>query len=262
MSYMDHFNAAQVKDALVQWIRYIFEANGKGCNAVIGISGGKDSTVAAALCAEALGPDHVIGVMMPDGWQKDSDDAREVIELTKICWTYVNIEKATSGILDRLDTLHTNVDSDLHDMKILPSEQTKRNLPPRIRMATLYAVAQSFHGRVINTSNLSEAWVGWSTRWGDSVGDFAPLANLTTDEIVAIGRELGLPAHLIEKAPSDGLCGKTDEDALGFSYSTLNEYIRTGVCDNADVKAKIDALHDKNYFKLCPMPEFPDYIME
>jgi NAD+ synthase len=136
------------------------------------------------------------------------------------------------------------------------STQTRINLPPRIRMATLYAISQSVNGRVSNNCNLSEDWVGYSTRWGDSVGDFAPLANLTVTEVKKIGYELGLPADLIEKVPSDGLCGKTDEDNLGFSYDTLDRYLRTGICEDTDAKAKIDTLHRKNMFKMKPIPSF------
>jgi NAD+ synthase len=140
------------------------------------------------------------------------------------------------------------------DMPI--TEQTKINLPPRVRMATLYAVSQSVNGRVANTCNLSEDYIGYSTRWGDSVGDFAPLAHLTSDEVVAIGDACGLPYELTHKIPSDGLCGKTDEDNFGFSYAVLNKYIRTGVCEDEEVKAKIDSMHKKNLFKLMPMPTF------
>ena len=124
-------------------------------------------------------------------------------------------------------------------------------------MATLYAISQTLNGRVSNNCNLSEDWVGYSTRWGDSVGDFSPLSQLTVTEVKQIGYALGLPEGLIEKVPADGLCGESDEDNLGFSYEELDRYIRTGVCENADVKKKIDALHDKNQFKMRPVPFFP-----
>jgi NAD+ synthase len=123
-------------------------------------------------------------------------------------------------------------------------------------MATLYAISQSINGRVANTCNLSEDYIGYSTRWGDSVGDFAPLANLTSDEVIAIGDACGLPYDLTHKTPSDGLCGKTDEDNFGFAYSVLNKYIKTGVCEDKKVKSKIDRMHEKNLFKLMPMPTF------
>jgi NAD+ synthase len=136
------------------------------------------------------------------------------------------------------------------------SEQTRVNLPPRIRMTTLYAVSQSLNGRVVCTDNLSESYVGYSTRWGDNVGDFSPLANLTSDEVVAIGDACGLPYELTHKVPSDGLCGKTDEDNLGFTYEVLNKYILTGECEDEAIKAKIDEKHQKNLFKLQPIPTF------
>ena len=123
-------------------------------------------------------------------------------------------------------------------------------------MATLYAVSQTINGRVANTCNLSEDWVGYATRYGDAAGDFSPLSQLTVSEVKAIGRELGLPSELVDKTPTDGLCGKTDEDNLGFTYDTLDRYIRTGEINDEDVKAKIDSMHEKNLFKLQLMPSF------
>ena len=240
---MSNFDAVKVKSDCVQWIREWFEINGKGCNAVVGISGGKDSTVVAALCAEALGKDRVIGVMMPNGYQADFMDAANVIEILDIKQYCVNIHEAVDNLLRLIHTPQL-------------TEQTKINLPPRIRMAVLYAISQSVNGRVANTCNLSEDYIGYSTRWGDGVGDFSPLANLTSDEVVAIGDVCGLPYELTHKTPSDGLCGKTDEDNFGFTYAELNKYILTGECDNEEVKVKIDNLHNKNLFKLQPIPSF------
>ena len=243
------FNAKKTKEELIQWIRDWFEVNGPGCNAIIGISGGKDSTIIAALCCEALGKDRVIGVMMPHGWQKDIDVSRNVCKHLGIKNTVADISYAVDEVLDSINLLW-GFGKDKF------SDQTLVNLPPRIRMATLYAISQTLNGRVSNNCNLSEDWVGYSTRWGDSVGDFSPLANLTVTEVKAIGYELGLPAEFIEKVPSDGLCGKTDEDNLGFSYDTLDRYIRTGVCEDAAAKEKIDRLHEKNLFKMRPIPKF------
>ncbi|MBR6897367.1 MAG: NAD(+) synthase [Lachnospiraceae bacterium] len=236
------FDAEKIKNECVEWIRAFFEENGKGCNAVVGISGGKDSSVVAALCVEALGRDRVIGVLMPNGEQADIDMAKLLVEHLEIKHYIVNIRKAFEGVV-----------------KAIPfemSEQSKVNLAPRIRMATLYAVSQSHNGRVANTCNLSEDWVGYSTRYGDSVGDFSPCSHLTVQEVKAIGRLLGLPAALVDKAPSDGLCGKTDEDNLGFTYAELDRYIRTGEIDDAAHKALIDRKHAVNLFKLRLMPAF------
>ena len=237
------FDAIKVKNEIVQWIRDWFEVNGKGCNAVIGISGGADSTVVAALCVEALGKDRVFGVLMPNGEQNDIDDSINLVNHLDIPYTLVNIHDAYYDIVNNIDLP-------------LISNQTKINLPPRIRMVTLYAVSQSVNGRVANTCNLSEDWVGYSTRYGDSVGDFSPLSNLTKTEVKEIGRVLGLPNELIYKVPSDGLCGKTDEDNLGFTYEVLDKYIRTGEIENMDTKVKIDSMHEKNLFKLQLMPSF------
>lgn len=242
---MSNFNAKDVKDRLVQWIRDFFEFNGKDCNAVIGISGGLDSSVVAALCVEALGKDRVIGVLMPDGKQTDKDMSIMLIRFLNIESYECNIRYSRLAILDEMKCNGINI-----------SEQTKINLAPRIRMSTLYAVSQSMNGRVANTSNLSESYVGWDTRYGDSVGDFSPLFNLTKTEIREIAKELNLPDKLVNKTPADGLCGKTDEEAFGFSYDVLDRYIRTGEIDDLDIKNKIDAMHNKNLFKLSPMPSF------
>lgn len=245
------FDAKNVKEEIVEWIRDWFAENGPGCSAVIGISGGKDSSVVAALCVEALGKDRVIGVMMPQRRQSDIDISEKIIKYLGIRHLTTDIGFAVDDVLDSIGNLVYGPDT--YDYFPI-SEQTRINLPPRIRMATLYAISQSLNGRVSNNCNLSEDWVGYSTRWGDSVGDFSPLSTLTVTEVKAIGYELGLPAEFIEKVPSDGLCGKSDEDNLGFSYDTLDRYIRTGKCDDPVAKEKIDRLHSKNLFKLRPIP--------
>lgn len=239
------FDAKKAKEEVVKWIKEWFDINGKDCNAVVGISGGKDSSVVAALCVEALGKDRVIGVLMPNGGQGDIDDAVELINHLGIKSYTINIKGAVDKILRCME---------LNGIDI--TEQTRINLPPRIRMSTLYAVSQSMNGRVANTCNLSEDWVGYATRYGDAAGDFSPLSQLTVTEVKEIGRVLGLPAELVDKTPSDGLCGKTDEDNLGFTYEVLDRYIRTGEIDDEDIKNKIDDMHEKNLFKLQLMPSF------
>lgn len=238
------FNAMKVKNDCVQWIRDFFEKNGKGCNAVLGVSGGKDSSIVAALCVEALGRERVIGVLMPNGDQHDIDCAFALANHLGIKHFVVNIKDAVDGVKN-------NIPSDL-----TLTEQTNSNLPARIRMATLYAVSQSCNGRVANTCNLSEDWVGYSTRYGDSVGDFSPLSRLTVGEVKEIGYLLDLPRELVDKIPIDGLCGKTDEDNLGFTYAELDRYIRTGEIDDPEKRALIDRKHEANLFKLQLMPCF------
>lgn len=238
------FDAEKIKNDCVKWIKEFFEVNGKGCNAVLGISGGKDSSVAAALCVEALGKDRVIGVLMPQGVQHDIDMAYLLVNHLGIKHYEINIKDSVEGILK-------NIPKELNI-----SEQTKQNLPPRIRMSTVYAISQSVNGRVCNTCNLSEDWVGYSTRYGDSVGDFSPMSNLTVTEVKEIGRVLGLPEALIEKTPIDGLCGKTDEENLGFTYSVLDKYIRDGKIEDEATKALIDRKHKNSLFKLELMPCF------
>ena len=243
---MSKFNAVEVKNKCVEWIRNFFKENGKGCNAVVGISGGKDSSIVAALCVEALGNDRVFGVLMPNGEQRDIDMSLKLVK-------HLDIDNITINIHPAVLAIKHEVKPALQDHW---SAQTSINLPARIRMTTLYAVSQTMNGRVANTCNLSEDWVGYSTRYGDAAGDFSPLSNLTVTEIKQIGRVLGLSEDLIDKVPSDGLCGKTDEDNLGFTYDVLDKYIRTGEIEDEEVKKRIDMMHEKNLFKLQLMPSF------
>lgn len=241
----------KVKNEIVKWIRNFYEENGKDCNAIVGVSGGIDSTVVAALCVEALGNNRVIGVVMPEGYQSNINDAYEVCDL-------LDIECITIDILNAVKAIKHEVKQNLNDVWSL---QSSINLPPRIRMATLYAVSQSMNGRVANTCNLSEDWIGYSTRYGDSVGDFSPLSKLTKTEVKQLGRLLDIPEDLVNKVPSDGLCGESDEERFGFTYDVLDKYIRTGEIDDETIKNKIDRMHEKNLFKLELMPCF-EYIGE
>lgn len=236
------FDVEKITKECVAWVRDFFENNGRDCNAVVGISGGKDSSVAAAVCVEALGRDRVIGVLMPCGEQHDIDMARLLVN-------HLGIENYTVNIKDAVDGITNSIPFEL-------SRQSTINLPARIRMSTLYAVSQSRNGRVVNTCNLSEDWVGYATRYGDAAGDFSPLSHLTVQEVKAVGRYLGLPEVLVEKPPIDGLSGKTDEDNLGFTYAELDRYIRTGEIDDPEKKQRIDKLHKQNLFKLQLMPSF------
>lgn len=248
------FDEHVVKSQIVNWIREWFDKNGKGCNAVIGISGGKDSSIVAALCCEALGKDRVIGVLMPQGVQPDIEDARKVVDYLRIKHYEVNISDGVKNTLRWMEYVN-----------ITPTEQTKINLPPRERLKTLRAIAQSMNGRVANTCNLSEDWVGYSTVDGDNRGDFSPLSDLTQTEVKQIGHALELPCYSVEKIPSDGLCGKTDEDNLGFTYDILDKYIRYGTCHDMLLRRKIDSLHEKNSFKLKKMDKFefdPEYNID
>ena len=240
------FDALKVKNDCVNWIRNFFTENGPDCNAVVGISGGKDSSVVAALCAEALGRDRVIGVLMPNGEQADIAASYRLVEHLGIRHFVVNIHDAVEGLTGAIPMELT--------------EQSRTNMQPRIRMTTLYAVSQCCNGRVANTCNLSEDWVGYSTRYGDSVGDFSPLSRLTVQEVKEIGKVLGLPEELVEKVPIDGLSGKTDEENLGFTYAELDRYIRTGEIEDQSKKKRIDHLHEKNLFKLQLMPVFQPII--
>ena len=241
-------NPKQTKDEIIQWICDYFDENGPDCSAVVGISGGKDSTIVAALCVEALGKDRVFGVLMPNGIQKDISDSLKIVKELGIQSITVNISGAYSKLVAEISK----------SMSSGVSQQTIINLPPRLRMATLYAVAQSLPngGRVANTCNKSEDYVGYSTKFGDSAGDFSPLANLMVHEVRQIGYELPVPKELVDKTPSDGLCGKTDEDSLGFTYAQLDSYIENGTSGIMTIDYAIKRMHQRNLHKLLPMPAF------
>lgn len=242
---MYHFDVESAINECCRWIQHWFAENGDGCPAVLGISGGKDSSVCAALLCRALGVHRVVGVLMPNSVQPDIADAKQLCSHLGIVNYTVNIGACANALTEEINA------------QLPMSHQATVNLPPRLRMATVYAVSQSINGRVANTCNLSEDWVGYSTRWGDSVGDFAPLAQFTVTEVKAMGRALGLPENLVEKPPSDGLTGKTDEDNLGFTYKELDAYLREGIEPFPEIKERIDRKHKANLFKLSMMPSFP-----
>ncbi|MDR0571120.1 MAG: NAD(+) synthase [Clostridiales Family XIII bacterium] len=239
------FDAKQVKNQLVEWVREYFEENGKDAMAVVGISGGKDSSVVAALCSEALGRERVLGLLMPRGEQPDIDVALALVEHLGIAYKVINVGEAADALLGAIGTAWPS-----------GNEQALVNTPARIRMAALYAASACVGGRVANTCNLSEDYVGYATKYGDGAGDFSPLSHLTVTEVKAVGRELGLPSKFVDKTPIDGLCGKTDEENLGFTYATLDRYIREGLCEDAAVREKIDRMHELNLHKLRLMPSF------
>ena len=245
------FDVEKVTGDCIQWIKDWFEKNGPGCNAVIGISGGKDSTIVTKLCVEALGADRVIGVMMPNGVQKDISDSIRICKLIGIKNYTINIENSVNSIL-----------KEMNESGIEITEQTKTNLPARIRMSTLYAVSQSNNGRVSNNCNKSEDTMGYSTRYGDAAGDFSPLSELTTVEIVEIGDYLGLPYDLVHKTPIDGLNTNadgsyvTDEQSMGVSYDDIHKYVRMRNELSQETIDYISGREKKNLFKLQLMPKF------
>jgi len=241
------FNAKKTTDEIIQWIREYFDGSpgGRNCGAVVGLSGGKDSSTVAALCVRALGADRVVGVLMPQGEQPDINFSHELAGLLGIKKYVVNIKDCADAVF-----------RSLKNGELRLNRQATVNTPARIRMAVLYAVSAIVGGRVANTCNLSEDWVGYSTKYGDSAGDFSPISGLTVTEVKAVGRELGLPSKFIDKLPADGLSGLSDEENLGFSYDVLDRYIREGVCEDAAVKEKIDTLHKNNLHKLTLMPAY------
>ena len=240
------FDAKKEIKNIVAWIQDWFEENGPKASAVIGISGGKDSSICAALLVKALGVDRVVGVLMPDGIQSDISDSYRLVEHLGLKHYVINIGPATTALKDTL--------AEQFEL----TNDTRINIPPRIRMTTLYAVAQSLPngGRVANTCNRSEDYIGYSTKYGDAAGDFAILADFTVSEVLQIGDALGIPEKLVRKAPSDGLSGMTDEDKIGFTYAVLDRYILEGVCEDEETRKKIDRMHVLNLHKLKTIPGY------
>ena len=235
-------------EKVIEWIKQYFKDNGKDCNAIIGISGGCDSSVTAALLVKALGKDRVIGVLMPNGDQYDIDCSYQLVKFLDIKYYVININKPYLELTNEIDT-KLKIDSKSYDIY-------RTNTPSRLRMATLYGISGLLNGRVANTCNLSEDYVGYSTKFGDSAGDFSPISNFTKTEVRELGEELGLPKNLIYKVPEDGMSFKSDEEKLGFTYEVLDKYIRNGEIDDLKIKEKIDKMHLANLHKIQLMPSY------
>lgn len=255
-----NFDVEKTYKDCVEWIKTWFKQNTcEKTMAVIGISGGKDSAVTAKLLVDALGKDRVFGVLLPNGEQKDISDSQKVVDFLQIKNITVNIQNAYKGLTNELET---------HLPQASYSYQNySTNTPARIRMTTLYGIAALLgNAMVANTCNLSEDIMGYSTFYGDSAGSFAPVSKLTTEEVVAMGDYAGLPHEITHKAPSDGMCGKTDEDNLGWTYHEVNELIRED--KKGPHYEKILERWKKNKFKLeilqlpCFIPDLPVHIKD
>ena len=241
---------------VIQWIKDYYEGNPDG-KAIIGISGGKDSTICAALLVEALGADRVIGVLMPNGDQSDIDDSYRVCNHLGINYVGINVGRAYRDIIREMVMTDILPGTCLYKLHEVP-EMIRTNLPSRLRMSTLYAVAALYpNSRVVNTSNWSERYIGYCTKGGDTVADFSPLGMLTVREVLAIGDDLGLPYDLVHKTPADGMSGKSDEEKIGFTYEELDNYLLIeNKTPSREVLDKIVKMHETNKHKLLPMPMF------
>lgn len=239
------FDAEKTKEDLINWIKEKFNNEYKGKNLIVAVSGGKDSSVVTALGTLALGKNRVKCILLPQHEQSDIQDSLEVVNTLGVEYKIVNIGRTVDSIV-----------SEMKKSGVEPTQQALINVPARVRMVETYFYAQCNNGIPSCNCNLSEDWIGYSTYGGDGFGSFSPLGGLTVQEVKAIGRLLPIPQHLVEKVPSDGLCDKTDEDNLGFTYETLDRYIREGICEDEATKKRIDDLHKRNLFKLQPMPTF------
>lgn len=242
---------------VIQWIKDYFKDNPEG-KAIIGISGGKDSTICAALLVEALGKDRVVGVMMPNGVQNDIDDSYKVCDYFGFYSLEVNIEDAYEGLRENISAALAANYAEQPYTSVYGNHMIQTNLPSRLRMSTLYAVAALYpNSRVVNTSNWSERYIGYCTKGGDTVADFSPLGKLTVREVLAIGDDLGLPYDLVHKTPSDGMSGKSDEEKIGFTYEELDNYLLIeNKTPSREVLNKIIKMHEANKHKVLPMPMF------
>lgn len=248
------YNREKLCADCIKWIEEWFAPFGPKVCAVIGMSGGKDSTVVAALCARALGPERVWGVAMPSNGQSlnEADEICQYLGIHYLCLPIGAVEHACRELGEQLPTRKF-------------SAQTVLNIPPRLRMTLLYAVAQTVGGMVANTCNLSEDYIGYATLYGDAAGSFAPLGQLCVREILDIGTVLGLPEKWVGKTPDDGLPGSMpDEEKFGFTYATLDKYIREGICEEEAVREKIDRMHRANRFKtdILHIPSFQPSFVE
>lgn len=250
---MKKFDAVKVKDQLVQGIRDWFDKNGKGCNAVIGLSGGKDSTIVAKLCVEALGANRVYGFGLPDKGQ-GLNEADEIADWLGIHFSEVPIHEITEATNNGIWNSFLYSSKNDSAINITISDQTKQNIPPRIRMTVLYAFSQSLNGRVIGTCNASENYIGYFTKYGDGASDFEPIAELTVHEIYQIGDALGIPKKWVYKVPDDGLPHSCPDDEkfekMGFNYEKLDKYIREGTSGDDVADNAIARMHEMNLFKM------------
>ncbi len=238
-----------LKENVIKWVKDYFEKNNNP-KAIVGISGGTDSSVVASILVEALGCENVIGVLMPCGIQHDIDVSLALVKLLNIKYHIINILDPVSKLRELIGN-ELDLDPDSYDAY-------KTNTPARIRMTTLYGISALYGGRVANTCNLSEDYIGYSTKFGDAAGDFSILSSFTKTEVRLLGRELNLPDIFINKVPEDGMSGKSDEEKLGFTYDILDKYIRTGIIEDLEIKNKIDRLHKMNLHKILPMPKYGD----
>lgn len=231
------FHPEEIRDRLVAAIRKTAEAQGFR-KVVLGISGGKDSTVTAALCARALGAENVYGVMLPDGVQKDLADSRRVCCALGIQHRVINIGAIHDAL--RAVTDQQGETAEAGEFTIPVSRQSSTNVPPRLRMTTLRYIAQALNARLAGTGNLSESTVGYCTKDGDTSCDFSVLGRLTSVEVVEVGLTMEeLPRDLVIKTPADGLSGLSDEENLGLRYADIHSYLRYGTCGNAETDGKI-----------------------
>ena len=240
------FDAKVESEKIIKFIKDYYKEN-KLTGAVIGISGGKDSGVVAGLFSRALGPENVVGIWMPcHSNEIDKENAKKVSKKFGFELLEHDLTNTYENYVKQIKEINKINDEDLIDSNI--------NIKPRLRMMTLYYYAAMLTRKnkkvyiVPGTSNKCEIYVGYFTKGGDNVADIQVLADLTVEEVIEIGKYIGVPDEVVNKTPDDGLSGKTDEEKLGVKYNDIAKVINNEEIDKKEAE-KIKVLHNKNLHK-------------
>ena len=226
----------------IKWIKgYVENSGAKGV--VVGNSGGKDSAVVIAMATKALGCDRVLAVSMPC-YSLDSD-----VEDAELVASTFGVKMLNIDLNNTFDVYEKMINSVLNsELTMELNDESKVNSKPRLRMTTLYSIAQTMNYLVIGTGNLCEIMVGYTTKWGDNSCDFNPIGNFTVEEVLEIGKYLGVPENILLKSPADGLGFQTDEEKMGIKYKQISEMIETGNTDEI-AKERIINMYNKSKHK-------------
>lgn len=240
----------QEAENAIRWIKqYVEKTGAKGI--VVGNSGGKDSATVIGMATKAIGKERVVAISMPCYSNRDDfEDAKLVADTFGVKFLTVDLSNC-------YEEMEREIKSELSKIEIKElSKEATINIKPRLRMTTLYGIAQTLGYLVIGTGNLCEAMVGYTTKWGDSASDFNPIGNFTVEEVLEIGKYIGVPEKILKKAPNDGLGGQTDEEKMGITYHQIAEMIETGDTEDKLAKQKILKKCQYSKHKREPIPVY------